>query len=110
MAFDHVTGINARKRCALFPPGIYHYKDGREFGDLQWTIYDYPKFQVVLHVATRTTSMSEPNARLLREKGNHVLFAAQGRLQLWGAGASLAFRPGAAVSNTREDLFPWVMA
>ena len=45
---NYVTGVNTPAIRAFSTGGIYHYKDGREFGDLQWTIYDYPKFQVVL--------------------------------------------------------------
>ena len=44
----HVTGTNRPPDRALSSGGIYHYKDGREFPDLLWTIYDYPNFQLVL--------------------------------------------------------------
>jgi predicted dehydrogenase len=44
----HITGTNRPADRALSSGGIYHYKDGREFPDLLWTIYDYPHFQLVL--------------------------------------------------------------
>jgi len=44
----HITGTNRPPDRALSSGGIYHYKDGREFPDLLWTIYDYPHFQLVL--------------------------------------------------------------
>ncbi len=44
----HVTGTNQPADRALSSGGLYHYKDGRDFPDLLWTIYDYPHFQVVL--------------------------------------------------------------
>jgi predicted dehydrogenase len=43
-----VTGTNAPPQRALSTGGLYYYKDGREFPDLLWTMYDYPHFQVVL--------------------------------------------------------------
>jgi predicted dehydrogenase len=44
----HVTGTKAPPQRALSTGGLYHYKDGREFPDLLWTMYDYPDFQLVL--------------------------------------------------------------
>ena len=44
----HITGTNAPPQRALSTGGLYYYKDGREFPDLLWTMYDYPNFQVVL--------------------------------------------------------------
>lgn len=44
----HVTGTNMPAQRALSTGGLYHYKDGRDFPDLLWTMYDYPHFQVVL--------------------------------------------------------------
>jgi len=44
----HITGTNAAPQRALSTGGLYHYKDGREFPDLLWTMYDYPNFQLVL--------------------------------------------------------------
>ena len=43
-----VTGTNQPAERALSSGGLYHYKDGREFPDLLWTMYDYPHFQMVL--------------------------------------------------------------
>jgi len=43
-----VTGTNTPPQRALSTGGLYYYKDGREFPDLLWTMYDYPHFQVVL--------------------------------------------------------------
>ena len=43
-----VTGTNQPPARAQSTGGLYHYKDGREFPDLLWTMYDYPRFQVVL--------------------------------------------------------------
>ena len=43
-----ITGTNIPPQRAQSSGGIYHYKDGREFPDLLWTLYDYPDFQLVL--------------------------------------------------------------
>jgi predicted dehydrogenase len=43
-----VTGTHQPAQRAQSTGGLYYYKDGREFPDLLWTMYDYPKFQVVL--------------------------------------------------------------
>ena len=43
-----VTGTNHPPDRAFSSGGIYYFKDGREFPDLLWTIYDYPHFQLVL--------------------------------------------------------------
>jgi len=43
-----VTGTNTPPQRALSTGGLYYYRDGREFPDLLWTMYDYPRFQVVL--------------------------------------------------------------
>ncbi len=40
---NFVTGVNVPAVRAFSTGGIYYYKDGREFGDLQWTMYDYPE-------------------------------------------------------------------
>jgi predicted dehydrogenase len=44
----HVTGTNQPPDRAQSSGGLYFYKDGREFPDLLWTMFDYPKFQLVL--------------------------------------------------------------
>jgi predicted dehydrogenase len=43
-----VTGTNMPPLRALSTGGLYYYKDGREFPDLLWTMFDYPRFRVVL--------------------------------------------------------------
>ena len=43
-----MTGTNQPPERAYSSGGIYYYKDGREYPDLLWTLYDYPKFKVVL--------------------------------------------------------------
>jgi predicted dehydrogenase len=43
-----ITGTNQAAERAYSSGDIYYYKDGREFPDLLWTLYDYPKFKVVL--------------------------------------------------------------
>ena len=43
-----MTGTNTPPQRAQSTGGLYYYKDGREFPDLLWTMYDYPHFQVVL--------------------------------------------------------------
>jgi len=43
-----ISGTNQPADRAYASGNIYYYKDGREFPDLLWTIYDYPKFQIVL--------------------------------------------------------------
>ncbi len=43
-----ITGTNQPAQRAHSTGGIYHYKDGREFPDLLWTMYDYPNFNMVL--------------------------------------------------------------
>lgn len=47
-AIQRVAGINTVPSRALSTGGLYHFKDGREFPDLIWTMYDYPNLQVVL--------------------------------------------------------------
>lgn len=44
----HITGTNMPPQRALSTGNLYHYKDGREFPDLLWTMYDYPNYQLVL--------------------------------------------------------------
>ncbi len=43
-----VTSTNQPAQRAFSTGGIYYYKDGREFPDLLWTMYDYPNRQIVL--------------------------------------------------------------
>jgi predicted dehydrogenase len=44
----HITGTNVPPQRALSTGNLYHYKDGRDFPDLLWTMYDYPNYQLVL--------------------------------------------------------------
>jgi predicted dehydrogenase len=55
----HVTGMNMPPQRALSTGGLYHYKDGREFPDLLWTMYDYPHFQVVLRCNHNNNDVGE---------------------------------------------------
>lgn len=43
-----VTGINTAPSRAASSGGLYYFKDGRDFPDLLWTMFDYPNLQVVL--------------------------------------------------------------
>ncbi len=43
-----ITGTNQAPRRAYSTGGIFYYDDGRDYPDLLWTMYDYPKFKVVL--------------------------------------------------------------
>ena len=55
----HVTGTNQPPDRAQSSGGLYHYKDGREFPDLLWTMFDYPKFQVVLRCNHNNADVGE---------------------------------------------------
>lgn len=44
----HITGTNMPPQRALSTGNLYHYKDGRDFPDLLWTMYDYANYQLVL--------------------------------------------------------------
>jgi predicted dehydrogenase len=54
-----VTGTNQPAQRALSSGGLYHYKDGREFPDLLWTMYDYPHFQMVLRCNHNNNDVGE---------------------------------------------------
>ncbi len=43
-----ITGANTVALRAQSAGGIYRWKDGREFPDDIWTLYDYPNFNVLL--------------------------------------------------------------
>ncbi len=45
---QRITGINIVPSRALSTGGLFYFKDGREFPDLIWTMYDYPDVRVVL--------------------------------------------------------------
>jgi len=55
----HITGTNRPPERALASGGLYFYKDGREFPDLLWTIFDYPHFQVVLRCNHNNNDVGE---------------------------------------------------
>lgn len=97
---QHVTGTNAPAIRAFSTGGTYHYKDGREFGDLQWTIYDYPKFQVVLR-CNQNNKYEDQLFAFYGKKGT-LFIRGEGAPAALGAGASLAFRPEPSF-HTRED-------
>ncbi len=42
------TGVNTAPLRAMSTGGIFYFKDGRDFPDLLWTMYDYPDYRVVL--------------------------------------------------------------
>ncbi|MBZ5546138.1 MAG: Gfo/Idh/MocA family oxidoreductase [Acidobacteriia bacterium] len=54
-----VTGTNMPPQRALSSGGIYHYKDGREFPDLLWTMFDYPHYQMVLRCNHNNSEVGE---------------------------------------------------
>ena len=86
-----ITGVNAPPERAYSTGGIYHYNDGREFGDLQWTMYDYPKFQVVLR-CNQNNKYEDQLFAFYGKKGT-MFIRGEGAPQALGAGASLVFRP-----------------
>jgi predicted dehydrogenase len=96
----YITGITAPATRAFSTGGIYHYKDGREFGDLQWTMYDYPKFQVVLR-CNQNNKYEDQLFAFYGKKGT-MFIRGEGAPAALGAGASLAFRPEPPF-ETRED-------
>jgi len=96
----YVTGINEPPLRAYSTGGIYHYKDGREFGDLQWTMYDYPKFQVVLR-CNQNNKYEDQLFAFYGKKGT-MFIRGEGAPAALGAGASLAFRPEPPF-HTAED-------
>lgn len=86
----YITGVDAPATRAFSTGGIYHYKDGREFGDLQWTMYDYPKFQVV--VRCNQNNKYEDQIFAFYGKKGTMLIRGEGAPAALGAGASLVFR------------------
>lgn len=97
---NYVTGTNAPALRAFSTGGIYHYKDGREFGDLQWTTYDYPKFQVVLR-CNQNNRYEDQLFAFYGKKGT-MLIRGAGAPAALGGGASVSFRPEPPY-HTRED-------
>jgi predicted dehydrogenase len=96
----YVTGTNAPAIRAFSTGGTYHYRDGREFGDLQWTIYDYPNFQVV--VRCNQNNKYEDQLFTFYGKKGTMFIRGEGAPGALGAGGSLAFRAEPAF-HTRED-------
>ncbi len=97
---NFITGTQQPAIRAFSTGGIYHYHDGREFGDLQWTIYDYPKFQVVLR-CNQNNKYEDQLFTFYGKKGT-MFVRGEGAPAALGAGASLAFRPEPSY-HTRED-------
>ena len=95
----YITGVDAPANRAFSTGGIYHYNDGREFGDLQWTMYDYPKFQVV--VRCNQNNKYEDQLFAFYGKKATMLIRGEGNAAALGAGASLVVQaePG---YHTRE--------
>ena len=94
-----MTGVTAAPTRAYSTGGIYHYKDGREFGDLQWTIYDYPKFQLVLRC--NQNNQNQNQLFTFYGKKGTMFIRGEGAPAALGAGASLEFRPEPSF-RTRE--------
>jgi predicted dehydrogenase len=87
---NYITGVNAPPARAFSTGGIYHYKE-RDFGDLQWTIYDYPKFQVILR-CNQNNRYEDQQFAFYGKKGTMFIRGA-GAPQALGAGGSLSFVP-----------------
>ena len=45
---NRVMGVNLPPTRAMSTGGLFYFKDGRDFPDLLWTMYDYPDYRVVL--------------------------------------------------------------
>ena len=84
----YITGVNAPPARAFSTGGIYHYKE-RDFGDLQWTIYDYPKFQVILRC----------NQNNRYEDQRFAFYGKKGTMFIRGAGAPQALGAGGSLSS-----------
>jgi predicted dehydrogenase len=95
-----VTGTNAPPIRAFSTGGLYHYKDGREFGDLQWSMYDYPNFQVV--VRCNQNNKYEDQLFTFYGKKGTLFIRGEGAPAALGGGASVAFRAEPAFHG-RED-------
>jgi predicted dehydrogenase len=87
---NYITGVNTPPARAFSTGGIYHYKE-RDFGDLQWTIYDYPKFQVILR-CNQNNRYQDQQFAFYGKKGTMFIRGA-GAPQALGAGGSLSFVP-----------------
>lgn len=87
----YIAGITAPPIRAFSTGGIYHYKDGREFPDLQWSMYDYPRFQVVVRCNQNNQHQNQIFA-FYGKKGTLFIYG-EGNAAALGAGATLVFRP-----------------
>ncbi len=45
---NRVMGASSAPTRAMSTGGLFYFKDGRDFPDLLWTMYDYPDYRVVL--------------------------------------------------------------
>ena len=69
-----VTGTNQPADRAYSSGDIYYYKDGREYPDLLWTLYDYPRFKVVLRCNSNNAAEGE-FFRFYGKKGTMVIYS-----------------------------------
>jgi predicted dehydrogenase len=95
----YITGVNTPPARAFSTGGIYHYKE-RDFGDLQWTIYDYPKFQVILR-CNQNNRYEDQQFAFYGKKGTMFIRGA-GAPQALGAGGSLSFVPEPPYQTAEE--------
>jgi len=95
----YITGVNAPPARAFSTGGIYHYKE-RDFGDLQWTMYDYPKFQVILR-CNQNNRYEDQQFAFYGKKGTMFIRGA-GAPQALGAGGSLSFVPEPPYQTAEE--------
>ena len=92
----YVTGMNAPPQRALSTGGLYYYKDGREFPDLLWTMYDYPNFQVVLR-CNHNNNFEGEFFGFYGKKGTLII-----------RGSTLTFRPQAPADQAEDySIFGW---
>ena len=92
----HVTGTNMPAQRALSSGGLYHYKDGRDFPDLLWTMYDYPHFQVVLR-CNHNNNLEGEFFGFYGKKGTLII-----------RGSTLTFKPQAPYGQPEDySVFGW---
>ena len=92
----HVTGTNMPPQRALSTGGLYHYKDGREFPDLLWTMCDYPDFQLVLR-CNHNNNLEGEFFGFYGKKGTMLIH-----------GSTLSFRPQAPWQQPEDySIFGW---
>jgi predicted dehydrogenase len=92
----HITGTNAPPQRALSTGGLYYYKDGREFPDLLWTMYDYPNFQVVLR-CNHNNNFEGEFFRFYGKKGTMII-----------RGSTLTYRPQEPADQAEDySVFGW---